>query len=382
MNASTKPPPVYNHPQTQPYNPDLHEAAHTLAESAQKYHPSPSSSSTSPDLREWEGRTESFLNAAPEPTPAAPPPKPAVSENLAINFRHSGWSPLRKKVQAALFELVEIPERRRLAFCTCGADAYVEQEFSAIHNQSIGFRVRSNKCHDRFCVPCSNERSYRIKNSLLQHMYKRPNMSLITLTLKASTDDLTQVLDRITAAFKKLRNSPLWKKACVGGCSIIETKIGTNGESWHLHYHVLAETKYIKKEELSELWLKITGGSYIVDIKRVGSHGGAVGYITKYITKAADPSIVNSPRHLHEAIVGFAGRRLVTTFGSWRGLQLMEDNDYAETQTAYPTVWRTVGSLHDIINASLSGNLDSIKILRALRSPTPRPPPGEAVREL
>lgn len=312
----------------------------------------------------------------------SPPPVPAQMKavetqpfsDLAENFRHSGWAPFRKKVIRAI-EHVHGPESRRAsAIRSCGCDAHVMSRWLGSEHKVQEFRIKSTKCHDRFCVPCAGARSGRIRDSLLRHMYQRENMSLVTLTLKASEAPLREVLDRITRAFRSLRNKPLWKKSVKGGAAIIEVKLGEGSGQWHAHFHVLAEATYLDQRKLSSVWAAITGDSHIVDIRRVGAKSGAIQYITKYVCKAADASIVGSPKHLEEAIVAFHGRRLVTTFASWRGIALMEkDDDPPESE--FTPEWRSEGPLDDFVRRAAAGDVEAARVLATISPGRFRPPP-------
>lgn len=294
---------------------------------------------------------------------------------LAENFRHSGWAPFRRKVEQALSSTDGISERRVSAFRCCGCDASVQVQRNVSTGHIIDVRIRSTKCHDRFCVPCSQERASRVRASLLTHMNSLENLKLVTLTLAASDRPLTEILDRITRCLRLLRAKPIWKKNVQGGVTIIETKIGENSGKWHVHFHVIVQAKYVKQSDLSDAWLAVTGDSRIVDIRAVGAKTGAVSYITKYVTKAADHAVVNSPRHLGEAVIAFQGRRLISTFGSWRGLQLNERPD-DEVQESVLLKWDEAGSLDAILSAAESGDEWSRDIVRRLRRGRGRPPPG------
>lgn len=326
----------------------------------------------------WDSK--SFLEATPAAADPATAELPYLPD-MCTNFRHSGWAPARRRVDAAFAELSTISPRRMGAFRCCGADAYVEQaKYTSKYRGGcqpqflMQWRVRSTKCHDRFCVPCSNDRAMRIRDSLLRHMYKMTELSLITITLQHSPDSLTDVLNRITKHFRALRLLPIWKKNIQGGVAIIETKLNADKTAWHTHFHIVAKAKFAPQKQLSEAWRKITGDSFIVDVRRVGALSGAVQYITKYITKAADSVITNSPKHLKEAIVAFTGRRLVSTFGTWRGLQLMERPDEEKTVDE-TTTWHTVGRLDEVIQWAGRGDPYAQRILHAisprrLRDPT------------
>ncbi|MGN6368786.1 MAG: protein rep [Phycisphaerae bacterium] len=293
--------------------------------------------------------------------------------DLAETFRHGGWMQFRRRVDEALSVSPVVTPRRLSAFRLCGADACVEVTRHHITGEVNGARIRSTKCHDRFCVPCANERSFRIRSNLLNHMHGRKNLSLVTLTLKSEDQPLRYTLNRITRCFRKLRNGKIWKKYIEGGAAIIETKVGAGSGLWHVHFHVVCEAKYIPQKLLSDEWLKITGDSHVVDIRRVGARTGAVQYITKYVTKAADSSVVNSRRHLLEAIDAFTGRRLVTTFGTWRGLKLME-NVTDEVIEGSTTAWTNVGPLSAIIAGAAVLGSEEFKILRLLKRSRPPPP--------
>lgn len=325
---------------------------------------------------EWQ--TTKFLSEKSPPAVAAPLKLSGRNEHcdLAEQFRHSGWAPFRRRVMDAMAAVPCISERRASAFRGCGCDAYVEWRWVSSARVGKEWRVRSTKCHDRFCVPCSADRSSRIRSSLLQHMYRRDNMKLLTLTLKASDATLTAILDRLTRCFRLLRNRPIWKKNVMGGCAIIETKVGQGSGEWHAHFHVLLEAKFISHAVLADEWEKITGDSRIVDIRPMQAHGGGVQYITKYVTKAGDPSIVMSPKHLQEALIAFTSRRLISTFGSWRGLQLSEapDDDMVSSTCGE---WASFGRLDETLAAAARGEPDAVAIVRQLRRGPARPPPAE-----
>ena len=314
---------------------------------------------------EWHAGSVAFLAEQPAETALIPGTLPARTD-LAESFRHSGWMPARKKVETALRSIPGISPRRISAFCYCGCDAYVEAQTVGHDHKHTCYRVKSTKCHDRFCVPCSNERSLRIKTALLHHMYQKNNLSLITLTLAIHPEPLTARLDRLMTCFRQLRQWPAWKKAIAGGAHIIESKVADDGTCWNVHLHIVAEAKYLDQSALSAQWHKITGDSYIVDVRRVGAKSGAVQYITKYVTKAADPSIVNSPRHLQEAITAFTGRRLVSTFGTWRGLKLMESTDDSPGESVSASSWQCVGRLDEIIRDAYRGDPTALRIMRAI----------------
>lgn len=107
--------------------------------------------------------------------------------------------------------------------------------------------------------------------------------ALLTLTIR-STEDLRAGLELIRDSFRNLRmrghrhrNNPdrhAYSESCkmAGGVAAIEVKRAKSkpGSLWHPHLHALVILDdYIDQKRLSDEWKVLTGGSYIVDIRRV-----------------------------------------------------------------------------------------------------------------
>jgi hypothetical protein len=136
-------------------------------------------------------------------------------------------------------------------------------------------------------------------------------------------------------------------------------KIAEDGR-WHVHLHVLVETPWLDQKQLSQEWLAVTGDSSYVFIKAIQNPEREARYIAKYCAKGTDSSTYRSPEHLAEYILAIKGRRLITTFGSWRGMKL-ED---AAPDT--PTDWRSLGSLGRFLTAAGQGDAYAITVLASL----------------
>lgn len=279
-------------------------------------------------------------------SPASTRARP-LQQDVGITFRHGGWHHDRNRVSKALHAHPDASDRRRLAFDRCGSDAFVESRQIGYVNRVTEYRLRSTHCHDRWCLPCAAERAAVIRENLLRHMHGLKNLSLITLTLRGEGQALSTLLDRAYRHLQELRNTACWKKAVTGGAAIIEAKLGADKKRWHVHWHIVCQAKYFDQRQLSQAWLKITGDSMIVDIRRVQAMSGAVQYICKYVTKAADTAVIRSPEHLREGLTAFQGRRLVSTFGTWRGLHLSQRNENEEVSQS-ATAWVCEGRLDDL----------------------------------
>lgn len=271
---------------------------------------------------------------------------------LELNFRHSGWAGNRERVYAAL-RRVEPSDWRINNFGSCGCNAWVEKSI----DEPPTFRVRSDRCHDRFCLPCGQERSRVIAHNIRERINPK-HTRFVTLTLKTDTEPLTESLDRLYAAFARLRRSNLWAGTQNGGVAMLEIKWNPDPGRWHPHLHILTEGKYIAHAALSKAWLKATGDSFVVHVRAIRNVGVAVGYVVKYASKPHDPSLFRDFDRLCEAILALKGRRLCLTYGTWRGVKLTE---VPETGT-----WTPVARLADLIIRARTGDPEARRILATL----------------
>ena len=95
------------------------------------------------------------------------------------------------------------------------------------------------------------------------------------------------------------------------------THKGTNraGElNNNIHVHSLGDAPYISQKRRSEAWQKITGDSFIVDIRAVNTVQNAVWYVLKYLQK---PPAVESLMELANYAEAVKGSRRIKTSGAF-----------------------------------------------------------------
>lgn len=267
-------------------------------------------------------------------------------------FRHSGWQHNRDLVRAALVR-TEMPDARLQRWDRCGADAWVVRDV----NNRGRLAVVASYCHDRFCQPCANQRSRTIVGNLTPKLTKKPHR-FITLTLKAADLSLKVLVDKLYACFRRLRSSKLCKGRLRGGVAFLELKWVASTEHWHPHLHVICEGTYIPQDQLAAEWLRITGDSYIVDIRFVADKDQVAKYVTKYASKPLSGTFIGRPEQLDDAIRVLKGRRLFTTFGTWRGWRLLEVRSTTE--------WESVAPLWELRHDASLGDQHAILILQQL----------------
>lgn len=281
---------------------------------------------------------------------------PLAAENLAdeagISFRHSGWEPRRRRVQQAI-EGMDDAKNRNARFRLCGSHAWVLE--SDLHPGT--YRISCDKCKDRFCQPCATDRARHIASCVGQFAGTR-DIRFVTLTLRFSNRTIQADVDRLYAAFVKLRRRVRWKQTQIGGIYFLEIKRRGDDDGWHVHLHVLTEGHWLCKRWLSQAWHEVTGDSFIVDIRECKSSERAAQYAAKYAGKGVHGHCYHNPDVLREAILAIRGRRLVGKWGTWSALDLNEQTREGD--------WQGVDTLARLIERSERGELKAAAILQAL----------------
>ena len=270
-------------------------------------------------------------------------------------FRHNGWRHDRRRVYDS-FRRTSQTTNRLLDFRDCGKHAYILQSVDSPDQYTIG----GSTCHDRFCLPCARERSRVIATNVI-HQLEQEQARFMTLTLKSANEPLADLLNKLTTDFAALRRSKLWRNKVTGGVAFIEVKWKQQTQRWHPHLHCLVQGRYIPQHELSNIWLKITRTSKIVDIRFARDARGVTHYVTKYASKPFDHTVIMQPDKLDEAVLALKGKRLCLTFGSWRGLKLTERLDAEK--------WVNLGSLTEFLQRAEAGEQSACAILQALDVP-------------
>lgn len=292
--------------------------------------------------------------------------------NPAVSFRHSGWLRTRHLVRDALDHL-DASVRTLERFDSCGSDPWLVVDSA----DSSRLAIHSNHCHNRWCTPCSRERAHRIVGNLHPTL-DAGDIRFLTLTLRHSDAPLSDQMDRLYDCFRRLRRLDFWKAAVSGGCAVLEVTHSHTDACWHVHLHCLLDGTWIDGREIRAAWWRITGDSYVVKVKQCSNADRAAHYLVKYVTKPVPATVINKPHALREMIAAFAGRRLVLTFASWRGVKLTEPLD--------STDWKSICPLPVLYSRREQGDHDAWLILRALERILPEaailaarapPPPSD-----
>lgn len=280
-----------------------------------------------------------------------------TNATAGIRFRHDTWSNDRARVLTALapddpdrlawidlednpdlpdVDPVAPPTDRARRFADCGIRSIVLQSAADPGRYKVGCQ----RCHDRFCLPCMQDRARLIVANLKAQLKYEPTRFL-TFTLKHSALPLKEQIDRLYTSFRSLRRRQFWQDTVTGGVAFLELKLSGADSLWHPHLHVLARGKYVPQKLLADAWLQITGDSFIVDVRLARSPEHLYSYLTRYVTKGWDTGIYRKIDALREAISALAGRKLLASFGDFAPLRLLEPPT-SET-------WIELGTLTEII---------------------------------
>lgn len=184
---------------------------------------------------------------------------------------------------------------------------------------------------------------------LEQVLEENPHLvpAMLTLTVK-NGDDLKERFNHLAGSWKKYQEKrrDWFKKGrgfnelCKTQGAVFSYELTHRETGWHPHIHavVLLDRK-IDKHQLSEEWHKITGDSYITDIRALkpkDQQGLAEAFLEvfKYALKFSELDLNDN----WEAFQALRGKRLQGSYGSFRGVivpekmtdELMADLPYLE----------------------------------------------------
>lgn len=258
------------------------------------------------------------------------------------------YSQIDKEEDKARFELLK----------TCRTRAYFAKE-----KISGLIKILSNACHLRWCPLCSSGKSNYIIPAISKYIKTGKNPKLLTLTLKHSDAPLSFQLDSIYKAFRSFRQNRQFRKECYGGIWFFQIKYIPESDSWHPHIHCLVTGNFLPKEWLSELWLKHSQSSFIVDIRRVYKPEKACEYVARYCVRPCQLSSMPYSRSV-EVVRALHGRRLSGTWGNGCDVALRPPKSSTREQ------YESLGSYTTILELAKVDSI-ALSIVRSWKDKTP-----------
>lgn len=320
-------------------------------------------------VAETDDGIELKLDFRPNPEFAA-----ARAHRSELLFRHSGWKQIRKKTFESLTRTgtsVAVLDR----FAECGSEMMAEVD---VENEAA--TISCNKCRNRMCQACGSDRGALITQNLIAVM-KTTKPIFATLTRRHSTAPLSDQISGLYKCFADLRRRNFWKENVQGGAAFLECHVSEKTGLWHVHLHLILDSRFLDSRVLSTEWLAVTNDSSIVDVRAISDLTKVGSYVASYVCKPCKASVYNLPEKLDEFIVSMRGRRLCLTFGTWRGTRL----EKVDKRTGN---WVRVGNLDTLARRYYEGDKAASICLNILLVKYPRlaecipPPRWEGPNEL
>lgn len=234
---------------------------------------------------------------------------------------HAGHHEHRRRLIAALSESDDVTlqrRARRLDSCC---------QSPLIHVDEAGApRLQLQMCRDRLCPLCQRDRGRDLTFRVLAAVKSMDAPRFATFTLRHREASLKSEVERLAAAFKKLRKIERWKECVLGGVWVIEVTRNARTGRWHVHLHTILEGTFYAQKALSADWLAATGDSDVVDIRAVHSQQSVAKYLAAYVAKSAAMERWHGDQ-VREYAAALHGRRLIGTFGAQHGFRLSPKSD-------------------------------------------------------
>ena len=269
--------------------------------------------------------TPGFLDSLAEDS------RPGVDDSAALPKRLSRYAQAHKRaLDMADFIAGNVPGQGKILedLRTCGSYLVFRDYFT------VGKVRLAGACFCKkhlICPLCAIRRGAKLLKSYLGKLHKP---YLVTLTVKngAGLEERFHHLHSSIKRYHQARRNALKKKGPMveaakasGAVWSYEFKRGKNSGCWHPHVHAVWLCEDPPNEErLSEEWRSMTGDSFIVNVKPIRTDDDAVGgflEVFKYAVKFSDLPLADN----WEGFQILKGRRMIASFGDFRGVQEPED---------------------------------------------------------
>jgi hypothetical protein len=167
------------------------------------------------------------------------------------------------------FPLVRVPVAVRFQCRDCG-----------------GYSVRLQCCGSMWCPICNLKKALKMSSQFSRFASLHQDLKKVFLTLtwknisKIKEDTFEIFRNDFTKKF--LRNRQI-KKNIYGGLYAFDYTINSSTKQFNFHLHCLIFLiNYINQSIISDVWQKITGDSFVVDIRKVNDIKNGIAEVLKY----------------------------------------------------------------------------------------------------
>jgi hypothetical protein len=233
-------------------------------------------------------------------------------------------------------------------FRTCRTTVWSER------NEKTGeMRWRSNSCRERWCPACGEVKKNLVADNCERYFSGKPLVRFLTITQKHSGVSLEEQIALAKKNLLRLRRTKEWKKYVEGSVWFMQTKWSRDSQGWHVHFHMLLIGEFWPQKRISEKWNKITGDSYVVDIRHVFEKKihSVIGDIARYAGLPAN--LLDVPaEHRSEVVHATERSRMCGATGVCRkGVALCQPKIKPDDSP-----WRPMGSWETLQRYAMAGD--------------------------
>jgi hypothetical protein len=198
----------------------------------------------------------------------------------------------------------------------------------------------SPPCRHALCPACQATNAKRLQSQLTRQLRETASAERRHVRLSVvETSGLSQAHHVLCDAFAQLRRSVRWRAAVAGGVAFIDLLDQASAgaaTAWNPHAHVVVELlagKQLRPRELTAWWAELltargesgstyVGPMYAVPVERDRRFKLERSPQAYYVTRRArgEQLLSLDDERLAAAALALPGLRLVTWFGTWRGL--------------------------------------------------------------
>lgn len=178
--------------------------------------------------------------------------------------------------------------------------------------QACGERkIVTDRCSNRWCCFCGPRTARRRAEEIAAWSSQLKQPKHVVLTQRNSTTIRRSLTRQFARNLYKLRKQT-WRPEWAGGTWTIELTNESRG--WHLHAHLLIETRWIDSADLAQRWAKLVTQDFsIVKVKDARAKDYCA-EVAKYVCKPAQLTAWQ-PNEIAEVIHAFKGVRVFGVFG-------------------------------------------------------------------
>jgi len=176
-------------------------------------------------------------------------------------------------------------------------------------------KVVSNRCEKRWCPICAPRLARERVEALTWWVAQLKQPKHVVLTTRNTKKISRSQVHNFKKALRRLRSQKFargWKS----GTWAME--VTNEGKGWHLHAHVLVETRWIDAGELARKWGRLVGQDFAIVKVKDARATDYLQEVSKYVCKSAQ-LVTWDAQEIADFMDAFAGTRTFGVFGSLQG---------------------------------------------------------------